>query len=112
MGLIMLAKKFRLPIQDFTKERGTGVKTPYFLLKIFKKEATKEAFSRFGVVIGGKVSKKATERNKIRRVILDFFRAHRENFPIAEYLLIVHPSVNNLKKEQIIFELSKLIANR
>src|SRR3989344_4641880 len=104
----MLAKKFRLPIQDFTKERGASTKTPYFLLKIFKKETVKGAFSRFGVVIGGRVSKKATERNKIKRVILDFFRIHRENFPIADYLLIIHPSVNNLDKQILISELIKL----
>lgn len=105
----MLAKRFRLPIQNFVGKRGRSVKTPYFLLKIFSNFGAKADSSRFGVVISGKVSKKAVERNRIKRVILDFFRHNREKFALADYLLIIHPSVNNLDKKHLLAELGKLL---
>lgn len=66
-------------------------------------------FSRFGVVISAKVSKKAVERNKIKRAIFNFLKERKNELPISDYLIIVYPEAVKLKKEDLVKELSKLL---
>jgi len=79
----MLAKKYRLPIQEFVKKSGKSYKSRHFLLKIFY---SKGAHSRFGIVISKKVSPKAIARNKIKRRTFDFFGRYIAKLPIEDYL--------------------------
>lgn len=63
----MLAKKNRLKKRkDFESvfRKGKGFKENFLVLK---KSRNNLDFSRFGFIVGGKVSKKATVRNKIKR---------------------------------------------
>ena len=62
----MLSKKQRLPIQQFVDKKAEVRRSPYFTVKTF---ATTLPYSRFGVVISKKVSPKATERNRLKRLI-------------------------------------------
>jgi len=93
----MLAKKHRLPIQLFITKKGKIFKSPYFLLKIFP---PKNSFSRFGVIISSKISKKAVVRNRLKRQIFDFFQKFRGRFPIADYLIIPFPGLAELNKSE------------
>jgi ribonuclease P protein component len=101
----MLAKRHRLPIQSFFKKKGRSVKSGHFLLKIFDAE---RPFSRFGIVISSKVSKKAVERNRIKRQIFNFLRTSGRNLPLGDYLMIVLPAAGKLTKEELEKELSKI----
>jgi len=103
----MLAKKFRLPIQLFFKKAGKNFKSRYFLLKIF---SSKLSFSRFGIIVSAKVNKKATERNRLKRLIFDFLRQKQKELPIREYLFILYPSIASARKEEIIAELEKFLS--
>lgn len=98
----MLAKKHRLPVQFFLKKTGKIYRGRYFLLKVFDPE---QDFSRVGVVVGRKVSKKAAERNKLKRIVFNFFRDNLEKLPKMDYLVILLPGITELKKEEIEKEL-------
>lgn len=65
----MLAKPRRLVRKkDFEKifKRGGGFYTKLFGIKIL---ANQKEFNRFGIIVSAKVSKKATDRNKLKRQI-------------------------------------------
>lgn len=103
----MLAKKFRLPIQNWLKERKkiTIRKSDFFVIKASDNDL---AFSRFGMVISKKVSKSAVKRNKIKRIIFDFIRLKRLHEASGKDVLItVLPPVSQFKKSEIERELSR-----
>lgn len=105
----MLAKKFRLPIQNWLKERKkiTIRKSDFFIIKASDNNL---AFSRFGAVISKKVSKSAVKRNKIKRIIFDYIRlAKLHEAANKDVLIIVSPKTAELKKEEIGKELTKLL---
>mgnify|MGYP001598962116 CR=1 FL=1 len=104
----MLAKKYRLPIQEFVGKAGQSRKGRHFLLKIFNPN---NVYSRFGVVISKKVAVKATTRNRIRRIVFDFFSS-KLDLPTGDYLVIVLSGADNLSKEELIGELIKSISLR
>lgn len=101
----MLAKRFRLPIQLFVAKKGKILKTPYFLLKIFKAET---ADSRFGVTVSVKTASKATGRNRIKRAVYNFLRENGKRLLIADYWISVLPGSGGLPKDKFMEELSKL----
>ena len=98
----MLAKKYKLPIQLFVGKKGQTLKGRHFLFKIFPAE---KPFSRFGVIISNKVSKKAADRNRLRRQLFNIFQTIQGKLPIADYLVIIYPSVMNLDQNQLKLEL-------
>lgn len=110
----MLAKKYRLPIQNFVGKKGKSERSRYFLLKVFPLPAVASAkegwfHSRFGIIISSKVFKRAVDRNRIKRQIFNFLSEIKNTSPLNDYLIIVHPEAAKLKKEELIQELSKLL---
>ena len=96
----MLAKKYKLNIAEFIKKRPTFVKKgPFFAVKIV---ANGLSYSRFGVVVGKKVDKRATERNKIKRL---FYRTINERkiqyVPGYDVMVMVYPEIKQFAKEDI-----------
>ena len=100
----MLAKKYKLSIQGlFSKKNFFTIKSSFFIFRIFKNDLP---YSRFGVIVSGKVFKKAVLRNKIKRKVFDFIRKEgicmkEKNKDIA---ISVLPSFNELvdkEKEEI-----------
>ena len=66
----MLAKKYRLPVHRFP----AGAKTFYRGEHITLKTSNNNLFyNRVGVIVTRKTAPKATERNRLRRKIFDFF---------------------------------------
>jgi len=108
----MLPKKYRLPIQNFVGKKGRSDKSRYFLLKIFSLPAEAlakaGAHSRFGIIISRRVSKKAVDRNRIKRQIFNFLREIKNQLPIKDYLIIVHPEAAKLDKSSLKAEIAKI----
>lgn len=102
----MLAKKYRLPVQDFISKRGQIIKTQYFLLK---KISSSNNSSRFGVTVSVKTAKKATERNRSKRVAYNFIREYYKEIPAADYWITILAPAVNLPKEKFQKELGKLL---
>jgi ribonuclease P protein component len=102
----MLTKKYRLPIQQFFKKTGKTIKSRYFLLKIFP---TKLDYSRFGVIISSKISRKAVIRNRLKRTIFNYLKEKYRNLPIYDYLFILYPSAALAGKDEIINELIRIM---
>lgn len=85
----MLAKKNRLPVQEALTRIGRTVRMPAFTIKIF---AAQFPYSRFGVVVGRRVAQSAVGRNAIRRRAFSAIERIMTAWPIADYLVIVHPT--------------------
>jgi ribonuclease P protein component len=70
----MLPKRNRLKRKkDFQKvlKKGKGLKEDFLVLKMVRNDLP---FSRFGFIVGTKISKKAVLRNKLRRRIRELVR--------------------------------------
>lgn len=112
----MLSKKKRLSKNKDIKEvikKGKKFKEKFLILK--KKPNTLNN-SRLGVVVGLKVSKKATERNKIKRRINEIIRRSLKKIKKGnDVVLIVLSSVKGKNFQQIkktvmkLFRKAKLI---
>lgn len=105
----MLAKKFRLPIQRWFKERKkAAVRQNDFLIVKFRPNSL--SFNRFGVLIGGKTAKKAIERHKIKRIIFNFIRCRKfPKFSNQDFLIMVLSPTVKLKKIEIEKELKNIL---
>ncbi len=110
MAKFMLAKKFRLQIQNWLKDRGKKIITRKSDFFIAKTVANGLNFSRIGVVISRKVSKFAVRRNKIKRIIFDFIRLSKYYEICGQDVLItVLPLAGRLKKKEIEKELREIL---
>lgn len=96
----MLAKKYRLPVHKIYKTRGRIFGSDFFSVKIIPNNL---GFNRFGAVVGVKIAKKATARNKLRRIIFNLIREWRKNFDESglDVLIIAKPAIGNLPKKEI-----------
>ena len=112
----MLAKENRLTKdKEFEKVFKTG-RSSYGKLLGIKAVANELPDSRFGILVGIKVSKKAVERNKIKRRIREAIRARLENVKKGfDVVVITLPEIlgkdyseiereleNNLKRLRIV----------
>lgn len=78
-------------------ERGISFQNSFFILKLLKNNL---GYNRFGFVISQKVSKKATERNKIKRILSEIIR---DNFKdIKKGLDIVFISLASVNKKEFL----------
>ena len=73
----MLTKKRRLTKEEIksVKDRGNFLGTPFFSLLYIKTERGSLASSKFAFVLSKKVSKKATERNRTKRILAGSVRS-------------------------------------
>jgi len=94
----MLAKKYRLPIQNTMRRAGRVRRTALCTIKIFYPEFP---YSRFGVLITKKIAASAVKRNALRRMIMDAILKIRGAWPVADYLVIAHSSSATATKEEI-----------
>lgn len=59
------------------KEKGEMVSTPLFGFLIQKKQ---DSLKKFGFIISKKISKRAVDRNKIKRLLSEVVRKNLDNF--------------------------------
>lgn len=87
----MLSQKHRLSKSAEVKKttaRGRSFFNPYFVLKL----VPGTDIPRLTVVVSTKVSKKAVDRNRIKRIIRDEVRKHIENLKPGNYAILVKAS--------------------
>ena len=92
----MLTKQNRLKKKkDFEKvlKRGKGFKENFLVLKMTKNDLPQ---NRFGFIVGTKVSKKATLRNKLKRRLRGLAKAKIEKIKKGyDIILIAQPGLEN-----------------
>ncbi len=101
----MLAKRYRLPIQHYVKERGRSKSNRVFSVRVFL-GAT--AVNRFGVVIPRAIAKKATTRNQIRRLVFSFLQSKKNHKPVQDFLIIARSPIVSLPSKDILRALTDL----
>lgn len=105
----MLSKKYRLPIQDFIKQRAVQGGSKFFKVLRFKAE---KDYSRFGVILGRAVFKKAVDRNKLKRRIFAFIQKNQNRFPLGDFIIIVLPPagefIKKIKQAELADELKEI----
>ena len=109
LNFILYHKKMkkikRLKRKDFKEvlEKGKTIKTNYLIFKYLKQNLP---YFRLGILISKKVSKKATERNKIKRRIREIVRLNLpEISDKLDMVFIVLPQIKNefsFLKEEIL----------
>src|SRR5262245_38020597 len=99
----MLAKKYRLPSTAIKAMRGSAAKGRYFLIKT---APTALPYSRFAVVVSKNVSKKATGRVALRRLIFQAIHSLPLSLtPAKEVVISLLPLANIDQKDAMIREL-------
>lgn len=79
---------------------------------MIKKYKTPLSYARIAFVVSTKVSKKAVERNRVRRLLYRSFSAVLGNVAPMDYVVVVSPSALSLCEEgesAIVNELKKLL---
>jgi len=107
----MIPKEFRLKKNqiEYVLKKGVSATTSLFIIKYSTKDPKEEQlFPKFAVITSAKLSKKATDRNQVRRRIYEAVRLNTpENLPL--YIVII-PKKRTLTVEykEIDGEISKL----
>lgn len=91
----MLAKRYRLPIQNLKQARGRSYRGSFFTIKTFP---SAKGFSRFGVIVSAKGS---VVRNRIKRRIFNAAGLVLKKWPTADYLIITREGVGRLNQKEI-----------
>lgn len=105
----MLKKVNRInKTRDLQKVYRTGkaVHTPALVIKFAEAEKTRTAF-----VVSKKVSKKAVERNRIKRALRESMRLMMDKIKLGDYMIVAKNSAagykNNELREQLEYALNK-----
>lgn len=108
----MLKKEFRIRKQkDFENvfKKGIYFSNKFLTLKVVKNNLF---FSRFGFVVSKKISKKAIERNRIKRLMSEFIRlSQKEIKPDLDIIFITKPEIRGKKFKEIKEFMEKLLKN-
>ncbi|NIS61776.1 MAG: ribonuclease P protein component [Proteobacteria bacterium] len=94
---------------DFWKDRGRRKKftTRHFLLILRKNDKDSK---RLGLVVGRKVGG-AVARNRIKRLLREFFRLNKERMPESSDLIVLAKENIEIDGYQEVFEELKVIFN-
>lgn len=106
----MLAKKFRLPIQQWMRNKNKKIITKKGNFFIVKTALNNLKLNRFGVIISSRIIKKATQRNRLKRMTFDFIHLSGVGrLSGKDILIIAQPSVGWAKELEMKKELNLLI---
>lgn len=98
----MFKKKFRLTRdKEFEKifKQGKSSYDQFLGIKTVKNELN---FNRYGVIVGVKVSKKAVERNKIKRRLREILKKYQEKLQLGyDLAVIVLPKSKQASYEEL-----------
>ncbi|KKS83227.1 MAG: Ribonuclease P protein component [Parcubacteria group bacterium GW2011_GWA2_43_11] len=102
----MLKKKQRLSRAEFTNllKQGRRLHSPYFSLLYMSAAETK-----CGLVVGKKIAKKATMRNKVRRQIYAIFGENLASLGKIYCVLLTRPNITSLSYLELKTEIEKAI---
>ena len=87
----MLAKKYRVPVQNFPRRAKTSYSGRLFVVK---NSPNNLRHSRLGVIVAKGAVKTAVHRNKIKRIVAEAFAKDVAVLkkPGSDYLVIINPS--------------------
>ena len=90
--------------------KGLKARTDFFLLRYLKcGESSGSRNLRIGFTVSKKVSKKAVDRNRIKRHCREFFRLHKHKFKYScDLVIIALQGSEELKSEKVNKELNRL----
>jgi len=93
--------------RDFLQAQARGKKfhTPHFGVCLALKEGDGP---RLGLVVGRKVGP-AVQRNRVKRLLREFFRRHQELFPPADIVLMAKKGAAQLTYAQVEEELRPVL---
>lgn len=68
---------------------------------------------RLGLVVGKRVGKTAVRRNRMKRLLREFFRLNKHRLPASQDILIVaRKDFSSMKSQDLCRELEKVLAGR
>ncbi len=108
---MFLAKKFRLPGQNFKLLRNKSNRISAKLLTLVYNKQSGLNYFRLAVVSGKQVDKKAVNRNSVKRKIHNFFSREIENQKLRGFnlLVICKKEIVGKSQEEIDEELVNMI---
>lgn len=108
----MLPKENRLTDDyDFrrVKRLGKNYHCPFFKLSVVRRKVSGPP--RFGFVISTKVDKRATVRNRIKRLLRETVRASLSKVPDGfDFVFVVRPKIVGKSYEEVRFEVDKILS--
>jgi ribonuclease P protein component len=88
---------------DLVYKKGRKNFSRHFFLSFLKGEKR-----RIGLTVSGRVGK-AHDRNRIKRVIREYFRLNKELFPPGDTVVTARPGAAGLANDEIRSEVAKLV---
>jgi len=105
----MLAKQFRLKKdRDFESvfKKGKSINNKFLFLKL-KKNNLKN--SRFGFIVGKKISNKAAVRNNIKRKLREIVKNNLDNIkPGFDIVIVAKPEIIDKNYQEIKYDFERL----
>jgi ribonuclease P protein component len=99
----MLKREHRLPASI----RLSSAKIARFPTHTVKYQPSDSVFFRAGVVISKRVSSKATDRNRLKRIVTTCLVAFLPSYsPPLDVLIILHPTIGNLNNKEVAAQIS------
>ena len=96
-------------------DRQTKVCRSFFIIKILERSVDegKDVFlPRIGIITPKKIGK-AVERNRVRRIVREFFRTNRCLFSNgSDYLFIALPGIADIKNSKLTSNMAKILTRR
>ncbi len=105
----MFSKKHRLAKTKEVKlviARGRGFFNQYFSVKCLD---SKLSVPRFTVVISTKVYKQAVKRNRLKRIIREFFKLSIGQIKSLDYTVMVKPKAAAVEEKELMASLQALL---
>ena len=109
----MLKKQYRLTKNKEFEAVSQSKKSGYTPVLMFKFIKNNLSYSRFGFVVSNKVTKKAPQRNLIRRRIREIIRLNIKKISRGyDFIIIVSPKIINKEGKVLPFsEIEKYVIN-
>lgn len=105
----------RSDFEKFRSDCAVVLFGSFFIIKILERSVDegKDVFlSRIGIITPKKIGK-AVERNRVRRIVREFFRTNRCLFSNgSDYLFIALPGIADIKNRELTSKISKILTRR
>ena len=105
----------RSDFEKFRSDCAVVLLGSFFIIKILERSVDegKDVFlPRIGIITPKKIGK-AVERNRVRRVVREFFRTNRCLFSdSSDYLFIALPGIADIKNSKLTSNMAKILTRR